>query len=200
MLTYTLFKSRSMLLSATSRKGQSDADLQPVQNPKHTLVSCKQEVSARCWLTFCSKSKACSCQQQSGRSSLMLTYTLLKSQSMILSAASSKCEEFWLTYCSKPRPCSCQQQAGKASQMLTYTLFKNQSMLLSATSRKHELNSDLHAVEEPEHALVSNKQEGPVRCWLTTYSKPRAHSCQLQGGRSSQMLTYILFKIQCMLF
>jgi len=41
----------------------------------------------------------------------------------------------------KPSACSCQQQAGRESQMLTYTLFKN-----------------------PEHALVSNKQEGPAIC------------------------------------
>ena len=43
MLTYTLFKTQSMLLSATSRKGQPDPDLPPVQNPEHGLVSNKQE-------------------------------------------------------------------------------------------------------------------------------------------------------------
>ena len=32
-----------MLLSATSRKGQADPDLQTVQNPEHALVSNKQE-------------------------------------------------------------------------------------------------------------------------------------------------------------
>jgi hypothetical protein len=49
MLTYSLFKTQSiqsMLLSATSRKGQPDADLQPVQNPEHALVSNKQEGAA----------------------------------------------------------------------------------------------------------------------------------------------------------
>jgi len=48
--------------------------------------------------------------------------------------------------------------------MLTYMLFKTQSMLLSATSRKGQPDADLHAVQNPEHALVSNKQEGPAKC------------------------------------
>ena len=43
MLTYMLFKIKSMLLSATSRKGQPDADLQSVQNPEHAVVSNKQK-------------------------------------------------------------------------------------------------------------------------------------------------------------
>jgi hypothetical protein len=46
MLTHKLFKIQSMLLSATSRKGQPDADLHPVQNPEHALVSNKQEGAA----------------------------------------------------------------------------------------------------------------------------------------------------------
>jgi len=118
MLTYSLFKTQRMLLSATSRKGQPDADLQAVQNPEDALVSNKQEGPARCRLTSCSKS----------------------------------------------RGCSCQQQAGRASQMQTYKLFKIQRMLLSATSRRGQPDADLHPVQNPEHALVSNKQEGPARC------------------------------------
>ena len=39
MLTYKLYKMQCMLLSATSRKGQPDANLHPVQNPDHTFVS-----------------------------------------------------------------------------------------------------------------------------------------------------------------
>jgi hypothetical protein len=58
----------------------------------------------------------------------------------------------------------------------TYKLFKTQAMLLSATSTKGQPDADLHAVQNPEHALVSNKQK-----W------------------ASQMLTYILFKTQSML-
>ena len=38
MLTYFLFKTQGMLLSAT-RKGQPDPDLQPIQSPEHVLVS-----------------------------------------------------------------------------------------------------------------------------------------------------------------
>ena len=45
--------------------------------------------------------------------------------------------------------------------MLTYNLFKIQSILLSETSRKGQPDVDLHAVQSPEHALFSNKQEGP---------------------------------------
>ena len=79
MLTYNLFKTQSMLfLSATTRKGQPDADLQAFQNPEHSLVRNNQEVPARCWLTYCSKPRACSGQQQPGRASKMLTYMLFK--------------------------------------------------------------------------------------------------------------------------
>ena len=90
MLTYILLKTHSMLLSVTSRKGQPDPDLQPVQNPGHTPVSNKQEGPARSWLTCCSKPRACSCQQQAWRASQMLTYSLFNTQSMISSATSRK--------------------------------------------------------------------------------------------------------------
>jgi hypothetical protein len=136
MLTYILFKTQSMLLSATSRKGQPDADSQSVKNPEHALVSDKQEGSARCSLTFCSKFRAYSFQQQAERS----------------------------------------------SQMLTYRLFKTQSMLFSATSRKGQPDADLHSVQNQEHALVRNRQEGPAIFQLTFYSKPRPFSCQQQAG------------------
>ena len=224
MLTYKLFKTQSMLLSATSRKGQPHFDLQAVQNPEHALVSNKQEGPARFWLTCCSKPRACSCQQQAGRISHMLTYTLFKTHSTLLSATSRKCQPHadlhaiqnpehvlvsnkqagparsWLTSCSNPRACPCQQQAGSASHMLTYNLLKTHSMPLSATSRKGQPHADLHSVQSPEHALVSNKQERSAWCWLTCYSKPRACSCQQQAGRAGYMLTYFLFKTQIMLF
>jgi hypothetical protein len=48
MLTYNLFKIKGKLSSATNRKGQPDADLQPVQNPEYNLVNKKQKMSARC--------------------------------------------------------------------------------------------------------------------------------------------------------
>ena len=41
MLTYILVKTQSIVLSGTSRKGQPDVGLHPVQNPDHTLVSNK---------------------------------------------------------------------------------------------------------------------------------------------------------------
>ena len=83
--------------------------------------------------------------------------------------------------------------------MLTYKLFKTQNIILSETSRKSQLDADLLPVENPEHAIVSNKQEGAARSSLTSCSRPRACSCQQQAGMASQMLTYILFKTQIML-
>jgi len=70
----------------------------------------------------------------------MLTYILYKTQSMLISAIS------------------------RNSQMLTYILFKTQSMVFLATGRKGQPDADLHSVQNPEHAFVSNKQEGPARC------------------------------------
>ena len=216
ILTYTLFGANTMFLSETSRSGQLDPDLQTVQNPQHALVSKKQE--ARFWLTACSKPRACSSQQQAR--SQILTYSLYKFQSIPLSEISRKNQpdpdlhavqspehalvsnkqegpaRSWLTLCIKPRACSCQLEAGRASQILTYTLFKTQSMLLSATSRKGQPDSDLQAIQHPEHALVSNKQGRPRRSWLTPCSKPRACFFQQNAGRASQILTYKLFKTQ----
>ena len=48
MLTYKLYKMQTMLLSAISRKGQPDANLHPVQNPDHASVSSNQEGPATC--------------------------------------------------------------------------------------------------------------------------------------------------------
>ena len=48
--------------------------------------------------------------------------------------------------------------------MLTYKLFKTQNILFSETSRKSQLDADLHPVESPEHAIVSNKQKGAAKC------------------------------------
>ena len=212
-----------MILSATTSKGKPDANLLAVQNPGHDLVSNNQEGPARCWLTSCSKPRAWCCQQQPGRANQMLTYKLFKTQSMILSATITKGQpdadlhtvqnpehdlvsnhqegpaRCWLTACSKPRPWSCQQQPQRASQMQTYSLFKTQGMILSATTRKGKPDADLHPVQNPEHDLVSNNQEGPARCWHTNCSKPRAWSCQQQPQRASQMLTYNLFKTQSMI-
>ena len=105
----------------------------------------------------------------------MLTYTLFKTQNMLFSATLER-----------------------ASQMHTYTLFKTQSMLLSATARKGQPDADLHPVQNPRHALVSNNQDGPAICRLTSCSKSRACSCKQQPGWASQRLTYNLFKTQSM--
>ena len=172
--TYMLFKAQAMPLSAiTSRKEQIDADWHAGQNPEHALVSNKQKRLARRWLTFWSKSEQ----------------VLVRKQEEGL----ARC---WLTTCSKPRGCSHQKQGVWASQMLTYILFKTQSMLLSATNTKGYQDADLHAVQNPKHALVSNKQEEPARHWFTNCSKPRTCSCQQQARRDSQRLTYILVKWQ----
>ena len=219
---YSLFKTQIMLLSAENRKGQPAVDLQPVQCPDHALVSSKQKRSARCWLTSCSKPRVCSYQQQAkGQPDVDLhpvqspEHALVSNSGKIQPDAdlqpvqnpehglvSNKQEgpaRWWLTSCSKPRAWSCQQQVGRASQVLTYNLFKTQSTLLSATSRKSQPGADLQTVQNPDHALVSNKQAGPGRCWLTSCSKPRAGSCQQLAGRARQMHTYNLFITQNML-
>ena len=164
-------------LSATNREGQSNADLQPAQNPEHTLVSNEQKGQARCWLTACSKPKHA-----------------------FVSNKQSQLVRCRLTSYPKARCFSSQQQIGKANQMLTYSLFKTQTMLLSTTRGNGQPNSNLHTVQSPEHALVSNKQAGPARCWLTACSTSKACSCQEQVGKASQMLTYFLLKTQSMLF
>ena len=162
MLTYNLFRTQSMLMSETGCIGWPDVDLHPVENTEHGLVSNNYKGLPRCWLTCCSKPKTCSCQQQAGKSSRcwlttwekpiscscweeagrvsqMLTYTLLKTQSMLLSATSrrgqpdadlhsiwnpehalvsnrqKRADRCWLTRCSKPKACSYQQQTGKVS-------------------------------------------------------------------------------------
>ena len=144
-------KKNSVLLSEISMKGFTDTDLQSIQNPGHALVRYKQGMLAKCWLTFYLKPRAWSCQKQAGRASQMLTYILFKTQSMLLSATS-----IW-------------------DHMLAYRLFKM------------------------KHALIKNKQEMLARCWLTSYLKPRAWSCQQQADKTYQMLLYILFKMQSML-
>jgi hypothetical protein len=70
----------------------------------------------------------------------MLTYILFKTQSMLWSATSRK------------------------GQPDAYSLFKTQSMLLSTTSREGQPDADLQAGQNPEHAFVSNKKEGPAKC------------------------------------
>ena len=194
MVTYILFKSQNMLLSERSRKGLPDSNLHTVQNPEH-----EPRRQAKWWLTYCSKHRPCPCQWQAGRANLMLTYTLFKAKACLVSNNHEGPPKCWLTNCSNPRACSSQQQAKGGSQMLTYSLFKTQSILLSGTSRKDKLDADLQPVEDPEHAPVRNKQERPVRCWLTACSKHRACSCQQEAGRASQILTYSLFTFQSML-
>ena len=176
MLTHKLFKTQSMLLSATCRKGQPDADLHPVQIPEHTLVRSKQERLSRCWLTFYSKSRLHSCQQKAGRSSQMLTYTLLNTQNMLLSATS--------------------REGLPDADLQTV---QNITTSLSAVSRKIQWDADLHPVQNPEHASIRNKHKGPVRWWLTPCSTPRACSCQQKARRAIQMLTNTLFNGQSML-
>ena len=181
MLTYMLFKTKSMLLSATTMKCQPYADLHPVQIPEHPLLNNRQEGPGRFWLTRCSIPRAGYCQQQPERPSQMLTYKLFKTQSMLLSATTRKGQpnadlrsvqnpehalvsnsnerqaRWWLTGFSETRAYSCQEQAQRASQMLTYILFKTQSMVLWVTTRKGQPNVDLHSVQNPEHAVFSKK-------------------------------------------
>ena len=71
----------------------------------------------------------------------MLTYKLLRNQSMLLSATTSE----------------------KTNQMLAYILFTTHRMFLSATSRKGQPDADLQPVQNPEQPPIRNKQEGSAR-------------------------------------
>ena len=202
MLTYSLFNTRSMLLSATSRKQKLDVDLHPVQSPNHAVVRKKHAGPARCWLTSCSKASACSDQKQAQRTSQMQTYILCKIKSMLFSATSrngqpdaglhtvqnpvhdlvsnkqevaTRCQH---TSYLKSRAWLCEWQAERASQMLTYILFKSQCMLLSEIRTKGQSDANLHPVQNQEYALISNQHKMPARWWLTSCSNPRACSCQ----------------------
>jgi hypothetical protein len=106
-----------MCVSGTSRKGKADVHLQTVENPVHT------------------------CQQKARKASQMVTHTLFKTQSMLLSATGRK-----------------------SSQKLNYSLLKTQSMLLSVTSRKSQRDADLQPFQNIEHGHVSNIHEGLARC------------------------------------
>ena len=151
------------------REDQPDANLLAIETHEHALVS--KNRPTRCWLTYCSKPRAWSFQQQPGRANQMLTYILFKTQSMILSAT--------------PR---------KGQPDANLQTVQTQSMILSARMRKGQSDADLHPVQNQEHDLVSNNQDRPARCWLTSCSKPRECPYQQQPGRASQMLTYNLFK------
>ena len=144
------------------------------------------------------KIQACSSQQQLGRSSQMLTYILFKPRHGLVSNKQERPARCWLTAWSKHRPFPCHQQAGRTSEVLTYILFKTQSIYLSATIKKSQSYADLQAVENQSMHLSSRRREGQI-CWLTSCSKPKACCCQQQAERSSQILTYILSKIQRML-
>ena len=161
-----------MLLSAIVRNCQPDAHLHPVQTQSRLL------------------SETCRNGQPDAN---LHPVQNPNPEHALVNNKQRRLARCWLTSCSKPGACSCQQQAGKACQMLTYNLFKTQSMLLSTTSREGHPDVDLQPVQNPDHALVSNKQEGPAR-WLTACSKPTACFCQQQAGRVSQILTYKLSK------
>jgi len=131
-LTYKLFKTQTILLSASCRKGLLDPDLWAVQNPDHSIVSIMQKRPPGPWLTSCSKPRPFYCQPHAEKASWTLTYKLFKTQTILLSASCRKGlldpdlqpvqnpdhsivslmqkrpPGPWLTTCSKPRPLYCQ--------------------------------------------------------------------------------------------
>ena len=178
MVTYTLFKTHIMLLSAPSREGQADGDLQPVQNPDHALVSSKQGRPDRWWLTTFSKPRSCSCQLQAGKARQMVPYSLFKTQTMLLSAPSRRPDRW---YYGNLQP------------------VQNPDHALVSYKQGRPGRWCLTSYLKPRECSVSCKQGRPTRWWPTCCSKPRGCSCQLQAGKASQMVTYTLFKTQGML-
>ena len=79
----------------------------------------------------------------------------------------------WLTSCSKPRPFCHQHHAEKACGALTYILFKTQSSPLSGSCKTDLLDTDLHAVENPEQPIVRIMQKRPLGPQLTSCWKPK---------------------------
>ena len=140
-----------MVLSATRRKGHPDPDLLAVQSPEHALVSNKEEGPDPDLHPVQNPEHALVSNKQEGPDP-----DLHPVQNPEHALVSNKQE-------GPARACSCQQQAGNASHILTYILFKTQSMFLSATRRKGQPDPDLHSVKNPEHVLVSNKEERPAR-------------------------------------
>ena len=144
MLTYSLFKAQCMHLSETSRKGQPHADLQPVQNPEHALVSSRKGKPDADLHAVQSPEHAL-VSSRKGKPDTDLQ-AVQNPEHALVSNKQEGPTRCWLTCCSKPRACCCQQQAGMASQMLTYILFKTQSVLLSASEDKPKQSIHLHSV------------------------------------------------------
>ena len=88
-LTYTLFITQNSPLSALYKKDLLDPDLQSVQNPNNSIVSIMQKRPPRPSLTFCTKRKQY-CQHHTEKDSWTPTYSLFKTQTIILSASCRK--------------------------------------------------------------------------------------------------------------
>jgi hypothetical protein len=102
----------------------------------------------------------------------MLTYRLLKTQNMLLSATSRKDQPDADLHSVKSPEHPCQQQAGRASQMLTYILFKTQSTLLSATSRKGQPDADLHTIQNQCILLSATSRKSQPDANLQPFQNP----------------------------
>ena len=178
-LTYILFKIKSILLSATSRKGQLMLTYILFKTKSMLLSATSREDNMLTYILFKTKSMPLSATSRNGQSDAAVhpiqnpehapfsnkqegpaDTDLHAVQNPEHAPVSNKQEGqaiCLLTYCSKLSTCCSQQQAGMASQMLTYKLFKTQSMLLSATRRECPPDADLQPDQNPEHALLSNK-------------------------------------------
>ena len=202
-LTYMLFKTQTILLSALCRKGLLYPNLQPVQNPDHFIVSIMQKWPPGPWLTACSKFRAAHCQHHAEMACCILTYTLFIVKS---SPLSTSCRNGLLHPDLHPVPnpehsivsqhhaemiswtqtymlfkiqailllVSCRNMSWTLTYILfttqttllsvscrngywnmTYMLFRAQTILLSVSCRNGLLKPDLHAVQNPDHSIVS---------------------------------------------
>ena len=87
-LTYNLFKTQTILLSASWRKGLLNPDLHAVQNPEQPIVSIVHKRPPGLWLTTCSEPRAAHCQHHTEKTLWTPTYSLIKAQTIVLSASS----------------------------------------------------------------------------------------------------------------
>ena len=219
-LTYKLFETQSISLSASSRKCLLP-DLHSVQNPNNSIVSTIQKRFPGSWLTLCSnpnnsivrimqnrpsgpwltyclKTKQFYCQHHGLKASWTLTYQLFKTQIHCQHHA-KMASSAWLTIYSISKQFHHQHHAEKTSWTLTYILFKTQTIPLLASCRNGLLDPDLHPIHIPMQPIVSIMGNRLPQLWLTHCWISRPFCCQYHSEKASSTLTYILLKIKIIL-
>ena len=131
MLTYILFKIQSMLSSATSRQGQPDADLHPVQNQECALVRNKQEQPNADLHPIQNQNMLLSATRRKGQPDADLHPVQYPEHALVSNKQDGPARSC-LTYCSKPR-----------------------EHALVSNKQKDQSDGDSQTVQNTEHTSVS---------------------------------------------